>query len=107
MQIFKMSNLSPSDQAWLEFYRSHGLKNDPTMPGYKASPIVHEYMRQFLQALAADYRTYVLTGQDVEVKIDSKMDEIWGRMTTLEMMEANIAMAACKATAQEREGRTA
>jgi len=101
-----MITLSPSDQAYLELYRSHGLKNDPTAPDYKPAPIVREYMHEFLQELSARYRDHILTGQETEVEISGKMDEIWGRMTILEMMEANIAMAACKATAQEREGRT-
>ena len=102
-----MTMLLPSDQAWLNYYRSHGLKNDPTAPDYKPTPIVCEFMHQFLQVLAARYRTHVLTGQETDVEISGKMDEIWNRMTTAEMMEANIAMAVCKAAAQEREGRGA
>jgi hypothetical protein len=94
-----MTALPPIDEACFAHYRKAGLVKDPTAPNYEMSNIVHEYMHRFSCVLAGKYTTQVLTGEDKsnEKITDGQLDAIWDRMTPLEQMETNIAIAVCKA----------
>ena len=94
-----MTILSEFDQNRLIEYRKLGLKNDATLSDYKMSPIVHKYIRRFFRTLQIRFWLEVFTGKDYEgiTTNDKKLDEIWRRMTELEMMEASVTMFYWKA----------